>query len=152
MAEKCSAFQAKWADLVACSARSHTAARAHTEAVKKTILPTQRLHNDLRLSTMLQGRLGVDGLRRTIRALLAVLLVVVVVSIAFSAAGHWHNQTYDDQHCRVCHLAHSTAVNPSYATALPLPGLIARLSVFPRVDPRTDTIVHQLSSRGPPSA
>ena len=95
---------------------------------------------------------GVHITRRTALRLLAVLVAVAVLSFGLQAAGHWHSQSYEDQHCRVCHFAHSVTVNPSHATTLPLPGLIARLSVIPRVDPTTDTVVHLLSSRGPPTA
>jgi hypothetical protein len=90
--------------------------------------------------------------RRTAHRLLAVLVAVAVLSFGLQAAGHWHSQSYEDQHCRVCHFAHSVTVNPSHAIRLPLPGPIARLSLIPRVDPTTDIVVHQLSSRGPPSA
>ena len=90
--------------------------------------------------------------RLTSRRLLAVLLAVAVLSFGLQAAGHWHSQSYEDQHCRVCHFAHSVTVDLSRATALPLPGLIARLSVIPVIDATLDTVVHQLSSRGPPSA
>lgn len=96
--------------------------------------------------------LGVHTTRRTALRLLSVLVAVAVLSFGLQAAGHWHSQSYEDQHCRVCHFAHSVTVNPSHAAALPLPDMIARLSVIPGVDPTTDTVVHQLSSRGPPSA
>ena len=90
--------------------------------------------------------------RRTAHRLLAVLVAVAVLSFGLQAAGHWHSQSYEDQHCRVCHYAHSVTVDFSHGTALPFPGLVARLAVAPRVDPTLDNVVHQLSSRGPPSA
>jgi len=100
---------------------------------------------------MLRGS-GVQISRKTVRTSLAVLVALAVVSFGLQAAGHWHNQSYEDQHCRVCHFAHSVTVNPSQATALPLPDLIARLALILRVDPTPETVVHQLSSRGPPLA
>jgi hypothetical protein len=90
--------------------------------------------------------------RRTALRLLSVAVAIAVLSFGLQAAGHWHGQSYEDQHCRVCHFAHSVTVNPSHATAIPLPGLIARLSIILSVDPTLDTVVHQFSSRGPPSA
>jgi len=90
--------------------------------------------------------------RRTAHRLLVVLVAVAVLSFGLQAAGHWHSQSYEDQQCRVCHYAHSVTVDFSHGTALPLPGLIARLAVIPRVDSALDNVVHQLSSRGPPSA
>jgi hypothetical protein len=90
--------------------------------------------------------------RQTALRLFAVLVAVAVLSFGLQAAGHWHRQSYEDQHCRVCHFAHSVTVDLSHGTALPLPGLVSRLAIFPRVDPTLDTVVHPLSSRGPPSA
>jgi hypothetical protein len=79
-------------------------------------------------------------------------MAVAVLSFGLQAAGHWHSQSYEDQHCRVCHFAHSVTVNPSGATAVALPDFVARLAVTPVVDATPDIVVHQLSSRGPPSA
>jgi hypothetical protein len=79
-------------------------------------------------------------------------VAIAVLSFSLQAAGHWHSQSYEDQHCRVCHFAHSVTVDLSHIAALPLPGLIARLSIIPGVDPAPDAVIHQLSSRGPPSA
>jgi len=68
------------------------------------------------------------------------------------AAGHWHSRTFEDQHCRVCHFAHSVTVDFSHGDALPLPEVVARLALNLSVEPKFDDVVHQLSSRGPPSA
>ena len=85
------------------------------------------------------------------RALLAVLLAVVVVCFAFQAAGHWHSNSYGDQHCRVCHFAHSTAVDLSQTTALVIPAAVERLSSNFEVDPALVLIFHLRSSRAPPA-
>ncbi|MGA8144440.1 MAG: hypothetical protein WB987_11175 [Candidatus Acidiferrales bacterium] len=90
--------------------------------------------------------------RRTAHGLLAVLVAVAVLSFGLQAAGHWHTRTFEDQHCRVCHFAHSVTVDFSHGDALPLPEVVTRLAVNPSVDPTLDVVVHQLSSRGPPSA
>ena len=90
--------------------------------------------------------------RRTARRLLVVLVAVAVLSFGLQAAGHWHSRPYDDQHCRVCHFAHSVTVDFSHGDPLPLPEVVARLALNLSVDPKVDDVVHHLSSRGPPSA
>jgi hypothetical protein len=90
--------------------------------------------------------------RRTARRLLVVLVAVAVLSFGLQAAGHWHSRPYDDQHCRVCHFAHSVTVDFSHGDALPLPEVVTRLALNLSVEPKFDDVVHQLSSRGPPSA
>jgi hypothetical protein len=85
------------------------------------------------------------------RALLAVFLAVAVVCFAFQAAGHWHSNSYEDQHCRVCHFAHSAAADLSQVTALVIPAVVQRLSSNLDIDPALDVIFHQLSSRAPPA-
>src|SRR5580704_18406394 len=52
--------------------------------------------------------------RRTAHRLLAVLVAVAVLSFGLQAAGHWHSRTFEDQHCRVCHFAHSVTVDFSH--------------------------------------
>ena len=84
-------------------------------------------------------------------ALLAVLLAVAVVCFAFQAAGHWHSNSYEDQHCRVCHFAHSTAVDLSQTAALVIPAAVQRFPSNFEVDPALNLIFHQLSSRAPPA-
>jgi len=85
------------------------------------------------------------------RAFLAVLLAVAVVCFAFQAAGHWHSNSYEDQHCRVCHFAHSAVVDLSQSAALVIPAAAQRFSSNFEVDLALDLIFHQLSSRAPPA-
>jgi hypothetical protein len=89
--------------------------------------------------------------RPKFRTLLAVILAVAVVCFAFQAAGHWHSNSYEDQHCRVCHFAHAAAVDFSQGTALVVPATVQRLSSNLDIDPALDLIFHQLSSRAPPA-
>jgi hypothetical protein len=95
---------------------------------------------------------GVHTTRWTALRLLAVLVAVAVLSFGLQAAGHWHSRTFEDQHCRVCHFAHSVAVDFSHGNALPLPEVVNRLAVNPSFEPALEVVVHRLSSRGPPSA
>jgi hypothetical protein len=89
--------------------------------------------------------------RRTIYRLLAIVVAAVVLSFAFQAAGHWHNQAFEDQHCRVCHFAHSVTVDFSHGTTLPVPHAVARLNPTRSVDPQLELVFHQTSSRAPPN-
>ena len=90
--------------------------------------------------------------RRTARRLLVVLVAVAVLSFGFQAAGHWHSRTYEDQHCRVCHFAHSVTVDFSHGNALPLPEVVNRLTVVLSAESALEVVFDRLSSRGPPSA
>ena len=86
------------------------------------------------------------------RRILATLVVVLVVSFAFQAAGHWHNRSFEDQHCRVCHVAHSLTVDLSHGTGLEAPTAISRLAQTRSTVSNRYFIPHQVSSRAPPAA
>jgi hypothetical protein len=88
--------------------------------------------------------------RRTTYRLLAIVVAVVVLSFAFQAAGHWHNQVEDQQHCRICHFAHSVTVDLSHGATLPIPHAVARLNPKSSVDPQLELVFDQTSSRAPP--
>jgi hypothetical protein len=88
--------------------------------------------------------------RRTTYRCVAILVAAVVLSFAFQAAGHWHNQVEDQQHCRVCHFAHSVTVDLSHGTALPRPQAFARMNLTRSVDPQLELVFHQTSARAPP--
>jgi hypothetical protein len=88
--------------------------------------------------------------RQVAYRIVAVVLVALVLSFAFQAAGHWHTQ-FEDQHCRVCHFAHSVTVDLSDGTTLPIPQAVARLNPAKSVDPQLELVFHQTSSRAPPS-
>jgi hypothetical protein len=90
--------------------------------------------------------------RRAAHRLLVVLVAVAVLSFGLQAAGHWHSRAFEDQHCRVCHFAHSVTVDFSHGDALPAPEVVTRLAANLPIDPALDVVVHETSSRGPPSA
>jgi hypothetical protein len=85
------------------------------------------------------------------RRVLATFLALVVVSFALQAAGHWHSLSFDDQHCRVCHLAHSVTVDLSHGTGLLAPDAVVQLAPTRSFDPHLELISHQVSSRAPPA-
>lgn len=89
--------------------------------------------------------------RHITRTLLATLLALVVVSFALQAAAHWHNRSFEDQHCRVCHVAHSVTVDLSHGTGLEAPHAVLRLAQTRSIDPHLELISHQASSRAPPA-
>jgi hypothetical protein len=89
--------------------------------------------------------------RRTAYRLLAILVAAVVLSFAFQAAGHWHNQSFEDQHCRICHFAHSVTVDFSHGTTLLRPHAVAWLNPTRSVDPQLELVFDQTSSRAPPA-
>jgi hypothetical protein len=81
----------------------------------------------------------------------AVVMAAFVLSFAFQAAGHWHNQSFEDQHCRLCHFARSVTVDLSHGTTLPTPHAVAWLNPITSVDPQLDVVFDQASPRAPPS-
>jgi len=78
-------------------------------------------------------------------------MAAFVLSFALQAAGHWHANSFEDQQCRVCHVAHSVAVDLSLVATLVAPDVVARLISPVAIDPQLDPVFHQLSSRGPPA-
>jgi hypothetical protein len=91
-------------------------------------------------------------MRRTAtRRFLAIFLAAVVVSFAFQAVAHWHAKSFDENQCRICHVANSVTVNLSHAGTVLPPMAIARLALAASVDPALDLISHPLSSRAPPA-
>jgi hypothetical protein len=82
---------------------------------------------------------------------LAIAVAILVVSFAWQAAGHWHSRSFEDQHCRVCHVAHSVTVDLSHGTGLPAPDAVVRLAQTRPIDLHLELISHQVSSRAPPA-
>jgi hypothetical protein len=82
--------------------------------------------------------------------MVAVVVAAFVLSFAFQAAGHWHSQ-FEDQHCRVCHFAHSVTVDLSHGAVLPIPQAVAWLTPARPIDPQLELAFHQTSPRAPPS-
>ncbi|MGA8222820.1 MAG: hypothetical protein WB780_14300 [Candidatus Acidiferrales bacterium] len=89
--------------------------------------------------------------RRTAHRVLAILMAALVLSFALQAAGHWHANSFEDQQCRVCHVAHSVAVDLSLVTTVVAPDVVVRLISPLAIDPQLDPVFHRLSSRGPPA-
>jgi hypothetical protein len=78
-------------------------------------------------------------------------MVVLVVSFALQAAGHWHSRSFEDQHCRVCQVAHSVTVDLSHGTGLQAPDVVVRLVQTRSIDPDLELVSYQVSSRAPPA-
>jgi hypothetical protein len=89
--------------------------------------------------------------RRTAHRVLAIFVAVLVLSFALQAAGHWHSNSFEDQQCSVCHVAHSVVVDLSQVTTLAAPDVVVRLISARPIDPTLDLVFHQLSSRAPPA-
>jgi hypothetical protein len=82
---------------------------------------------------------------------LAIVLATVVVCFAVQAAGHWHSHSYEDQHCRICHFAHSASIDATPASSFAAPVAIERLTWVPVVQPALDVDSGSFSSRAPPA-
>jgi len=83
--------------------------------------------------------------------LLAIATVVVVLSFSFLVVAHWHSGGYEDQQCRLCHFAHTNAIDLAHGATLPAPVSVHRAIVATRVDPQFEVVSHQVSSRAPPA-
>jgi len=135
--------------LVANSARLQAVWHAYF-SLRNTI-SLQLLPLLLRLSNIPWGDSELHRPRHTALRLVAILMAALVVSFALQATVHWHSNSFEDHHCRVCHVAHSVTVDLSVGTAPVAPNLIVRLISAPSIDPALDLVFHQLSSRAPPA-
>jgi hypothetical protein len=82
--------------------------------------------------------------------LFAVIALVAILFFTYASANHWHSTPTAEEHCQVCHVAHSLSVGIS-AAALPLaPAVIKRLILSSHTDPVADPHNRHVSSRAPP--
>jgi hypothetical protein len=80
--------------------------------------------------------------------ILAVLLIVVVSALGLHAMIHWHEQSFDEQHCQVCHIGHVAVPIPTAQLTLHAPLPVSRLA------PSTKTLIllEQFSEHHSPRA
>jgi hypothetical protein len=89
--------------------------------------------------------------RRFAKFALAVALVVFVGVFAMETAGHWHSNSYDEQHCQVCHLGHVSVPQPSAQVRVQEPIPVARLALAEVPVPVPKTVSTHKIPRAPPA-
>jgi hypothetical protein len=73
--------------------------------------------------------------KRIALRLLAVALILTVSALSTHAVAHWHSQTYDEQHCQVCHVGHAAIPQPAAQSAVQAPVLVARFALAEQSTP-----------------
>lgn len=89
--------------------------------------------------------------KRIALRLLALTLVLSVGLFAFEAVGHWHRDSYDEQHCQVCHLGHVSVPQPSAQVRIPQPIPVARFAPVEVSVPSLETVGTHKIPRAPPA-
>ena len=82
--------------------------------------------------------------KRSTRRLLAVLVLLALALLATHAVSHWHNQSYDEDNCQICHVGHAAIPQPAPQVAMQAPTPVARFAIG-------DESAHPLNFVGTPS-
>ena len=88
--------------------------------------------------------------RLTLR-LLAVALILGVGAMGFHAIAHWHANAYDDQHCRICQVAHAAAPQPAVHAVAQAPAPLARFAPVDEPTPDLEAVSTLSIPRAPPA-
>lgn len=83
--------------------------------------------------------------------ILAVLLIVVVSALGLHAIVHWHEQSFDEQHCQVCQICHVAVPVPTAQLILQAPLPLARLAPFTEIIDLHEQFFEHHSPRAPPA-
>lgn len=89
--------------------------------------------------------------KRFAKFALAVALVVFVGIFAMEAAGHWHANSYDEQHCQVCHLGHVSVPQPVANVRVQEPVPVARFGPAEAPVPVLEAFRTNKIPRAPPA-
>ena len=88
--------------------------------------------------------------RLTIR-FLAIALALAVVGLSTDAACHWHSQSYDEQHCQVCHIGHAAVPQTAAQVAVQAPAPIERFAHAEELGPDLAPVRTLSIPRAPPA-
>jgi putative copper export protein len=81
----------------------------------------------------------------------ALVALTAILLFAYAAANHWHSTPTAEDHCQVCHVAHSLSVAVWCALLLPAPVTVVQRVLLSRADPALDLQDRHVSSRAPPA-
>ncbi len=82
--------------------------------------------------------------------LLAVALILTVGAFAVQAAGHWHANPSDEQHCQVCHVGHAAVPQPAAQMGVQTPVAVPRFAVAENQQLALDPVCSHRIPRAPP--
>jgi hypothetical protein len=89
--------------------------------------------------------------KRLAKFALAMALVAFVGIFAMEAAGHWHANSYDEQHCQVCHLGHVSVPQPAANVRVQKPVPVARFAPAETPVPVLEAFRTNKIPRAPPA-
>ena len=96
------------------------------------------------------GSIGFAMPKRIAIRLLALVLVLSVGLFAMQAAGHWHENSSDEQHCQFCHVGHAAVPQPAAHIDMGMPVAIARFAVAENQKITLDPVYGHRIPRAPP--
>jgi hypothetical protein len=90
--------------------------------------------------------------QRTKQRAVALVALFAILFFAYGAANHFHSTSAAQDHCQVCHVAHSLSLNVSCAALFLAPSAIARLVLASRPNPHFEALYGHVPSRAPPAS
>ena len=97
------------------------------------------------------GSVSLKMARRISIRLLAVAMVFIVGAFAMEAAGHWHANPTDEQHCQVCHIANAAVPQPTTHIAAQTPVAVERFAIVENHNVTFAPVCSQRIPRAPPA-
>ena len=85
------------------------------------------------------------------RRLLAVALMLALAVLAAHAVSHAHANSYDEDHCQICHIGHAAIPQPGPQVALQAPALVARFTMGDAAALHLDFVGSSSIPRAPPA-
>jgi hypothetical protein len=89
--------------------------------------------------------------RRTTRRLLTVVVLLALALLATHAVSHWHNQSYDEDNCQICHVGQAAIPQPAPQTVMQAPTAVVRFAVGDESAPHPDFVGTPSIPRAPPA-
>jgi hypothetical protein len=89
--------------------------------------------------------------KRTARRVLAVVALLALALLATHAVSHWHNQSYDEDNCQICHVGNAAIPQPAPQVAIQAPMPVAHFAIDEDSAPRFDFVGTPSIPRAPPA-
>lgn len=89
--------------------------------------------------------------RRTTQRVVVLIALTAILLFAYAAVNHWHSTLGAQDHCVICHVAHSLSIGVSCGLLL-APVVTFHRVLLSRVEPSLHFEKRHASSRAPPLA
>jgi hypothetical protein len=89
--------------------------------------------------------------KRTTKRLLALAVILALALLVTHAASHWHSHAYDQDHCQICHVGHTTIPQARARVVVQPAGQISRLALAVEFAPKLDFVGSLSIARAPPA-